>query len=172
MNRQLLLGACLLYLLSSTVLAQGPGWHRKLREIVPTVSSAEDVETRFKHAVLERKFVDKGVEARFYEMPEGRLSVYLAHGRCSLESNTKEIPSGTILEIAFFPSTELPLRKFGLVNKTYEETMEDDNPTTHLISVALGIDYAVQAGRVIGVTVFPAGSSRGSVKCSFTSLSR
>ena len=63
MNRQLLLGACLLYLLSSTVLAQGPGWHRKLREIVPTVSSAEDVETRFKHAVLERKFVDKGVEA-------------------------------------------------------------------------------------------------------------
>ena len=41
--------------------------------------------------------------------------------------------------------------------------MEDDNPTTHLISVALGIDYAVQAGRVIGVTVFPAEFKSG--KC-------
>jgi hypothetical protein len=154
----------LTFFLAWQVFAQPPTWHTKLRQLEPTISSGNDVERIFLEYKLEKSFIDKGIEARYYQSPEGRLSVYLAATECAVGSN--QLSRGSVINATFFPIVKDSLSKFKLSKRAFSETMENDNPTIHLINSSAGLDYSTQRGRVINVTIFPPGFSGDYFKCS------
>ncbi|HVF30922.1 MAG TPA: hypothetical protein VNA22_08125, partial [Pyrinomonadaceae bacterium] len=137
--------------------AQGPAWHKRIMQIVPGTSSSSDVERLFNSSQLEKSFVDGAIGARFYTSTEGELSVYIATRVCTLGSSSRKVPQQTVIEATFFPAKEISLKKFGISKSKFKRTAEDDNPTIHPINSAAGLDYAMQNGRVIHVTVSMSG---------------
>jgi hypothetical protein len=136
-----------LLLYCSASFAQGPSWHGRLTQIIPTVSTKSDVDRLFPNRA------------------EGRFSVYIATGKCTLGEYSKLVPKDTILQITFFPVNAVSLSQFKLAMSEFRETMENDNPTTHFVSSKLGLDYSTQRKRVISVTLFPRGYSSDSFSC-------
>jgi len=102
---------------------KAPTWHQRLTQIVPTVSTLQDVEQAFANADLKKSWLNDGVEARYYQMPEGRLSVYLAAGECTLGPEAARVPRDTVLQATFFPVEETRLSKFKLPKSAFLETM-------------------------------------------------
>lgn len=145
--------------------SQEPAWHVSLKQVQAGKSTAKDVERFFTNLTLTKQFVDKGIEARYYDSPEGELMVQLAFNNCEAGSKSALFPSRTVIEATFFPEIEMKFSRFRRT-KGYKETMENDNPTTHFINRSVGLDYGVQSGRVIHVRVFAPGAADGQVRCS------
>lgn len=154
-----------LLLCGSVCYGQVPTWHQKMKRIVPASSTLQDIEHAFANADLQKRWVSDGVEARYYRMREGRLSLYLASGECTVGAQAVSVPRNTVLQATFFPVEETTISKFKLAKREFLETMENDNPTVNLISSRLGLEYSTQKKRVISLTVFPAGFSSDSFKC-------
>lgn len=154
-----------LLLCCSVCYGQEPTWHQKVKSIVPASSTLQDIEHAFANADLQRRWLNEGVEARYYRMREGRLSVYLASGECTVGVQAVRVPRNTVLLATFFPSRETTISKFKLAKNEFLATMENDNPTVNLISSRLGLEYSTQKKRVISLTVFPSGFSSDSFKC-------
>lgn len=62
---------------------------------------------------------------------------------------------GIVLNIIFFPNKEIKFSKFKVDESLLHKTRDGDDPPWHYINDKLGIDYAVQKGRVKHVKFYP-----------------
>ena len=135
-----------LLLCGSVCYGQVPTWHQKMKRIVPASSTFRTSNLRLQMLIY-RSWVSDGVEARYYRMRRGRLSLYLASGECTVGAQAVSVPRNTVLQATFFPVEETTISKFKLAKREFLETMENDNPTVNLISSRLGLEYSTQKKR-------------------------